>query len=215
MTKPGERTPAANRTRAAKTNARGARSREAILSTAARYFAEHGYRGTSTAVIARAAQISEPGLLHHFGTKNGLLKALLEMRYALDESKFRVEARFNGLQLLPLLEALVRENVQQREGVKLTMVILAESILPSHPAHGYFKRRYQRAREILSAHLQRAQDRKMLRRNVDVAALASTLLATMDGLQLQWLLDPRIDMAACYAGFSHILERALREPRKA
>jgi AcrR family transcriptional regulator len=192
-----------------KSNARGVQSRDAILSCAAKYFAEHGYRGTSTATIAQAADLSEPGLLHHFPTKNALLKALLELRYSLDESKFHADEALAGLTLFPLLAQLVRENVSQRGSVKLTTVILAESILPSHPAHRYFKLRFTRARGIVAAHLSRAQQQGFMRRDVDAARLATILLAVMDGLQLQWLLDPRVDMAGCFAEFSRILEGAV------
>jgi AcrR family transcriptional regulator len=197
-----------------RTNARGAQSRDAIFSTAARLFAEQGYRGSSTAAIAQAAEISEPGLLQHFGSKDGLLKSLLEMRYAFDESKFLADESLEGLALLPLLTRLVQENLRQKEGVKLTMVILAESILPSHPAHAYFKRRYARAREILAGHLGRAKGSGYLRADVDPQRLATTLLATMDGLQLQWLLDSTVDMAACFEELARILVTALPAPRR-
>lgn len=209
--KPGKKkAPVAGRK--SRPNARGAQSRDAILSTAARHFAEQGYRGSSTAAIAEAARISEPGLLHHFGSKNELLKALLEMRYAFDESKFLADENLEGLALFPLLSRLVAENTRQRDSVKLTMVILAESILPSHPAHAYFRRRYSRAREILAGHLERARQRKLLRRDVDPAGLAAALLATMDGLQLQWLLDPAVDMAGAFDAFMQILSGALAKP---
>jgi hypothetical protein len=44
---------------------------------------------------------------------------------------------------------------------------------------------------------------------VDTAALATVLLATTDGLQLQWLLDPTVDMAECFAVLVRILGTAL------
>jgi hypothetical protein len=108
----------------------------------------------------------------------------------------------------------VQENLRQKAGVKLTMVILAESILPSHPAHAYFKRRYARAREILAGHLGRAKGSGYLRADVDPQRLATTLLATMDGLQLQWLLDSTVDMAACFEELARILVTALPAPRR-
>jgi AcrR family transcriptional regulator len=206
-----ERSPSgALRPRLAKPNARGSLTREAILTEAARYFSEHGYRGASTATIAAAANVSEPGLLHHFGSKNGLLMALLEMRYAFDEQKFLADRELDGLSLLPLLLQLVRENVRQPESLRLTMVILAESISPSHPSHDYFKQRYARAREILERHLNNARRQGYLRKDVNISGLAAVLLATMDGLQLQWLLDPgSVDMVESFAVLTKILAAAL------
>jgi AcrR family transcriptional regulator len=201
--------PGVSRHRPAKPNARGSSTREVILTAAARYFSEHGYRGTSTAAIAAAADLSEPGLLHHFGSKNGLLMALLEMRYAFDEQKFLADRELEGLSLLPLLLALVEENVRQPESLRLTMVILAESISKSHPAHDYFKQRYARARGILERHLEDARRQGFLRRDVATPGLAAVLLAAMDGLQLQWLLDPSVDMVESFAVLMRVLAAAL------
>ncbi|HZF14725.1 MAG TPA: TetR/AcrR family transcriptional regulator [Steroidobacteraceae bacterium] len=188
-------------------------SRENILNRAAWHFAEYGFRGSSAAAIAHEADMSEPGLLHHFGSKVGLLMALLEMRYSLDESKLEAEKDLDGLQLLPLLVHLVRENVTKKDSVRLSMVMLAESLSTSHPSHKFYKRRYTRAREIVTKHLARAQQLGFIRKEIDCPALATTMLAVMDGLQLQWLLDPKIDMAECFERFVVVLEPALAKPR--
>jgi len=49
-----------------------------LLETAARCFAEHGYRGTTTAMLAREAGITEPILYRHFANKRDLFIALVE-----------------------------------------------------------------------------------------------------------------------------------------
>ena len=120
--------------RRSKPNVRGQKAREKILSTAARHFSEYGFRGASAAAIAHDAGISEPGLLHHFGSKKGLLKALIERRYSLDQPKLHANEELEGLSLLPLLSTLVRENLKQREAVELAMVMLGESTSAHHPS---------------------------------------------------------------------------------
>ena len=51
---------------------------EPIIVKAARdLFAERGYRATSMDAIAEAAQISRSSVFWHFGSKQGLLKAVL------------------------------------------------------------------------------------------------------------------------------------------
>jgi len=52
--------------------------REQLLKTAARVFARHGYRGTTTAMIAGEAGISEPIIYRHFRNKQELFIALIE-----------------------------------------------------------------------------------------------------------------------------------------
>ncbi len=46
-----------------------ARTREGVLAAARTTFTERGYAGASTAVIARAAGVSEGALFHHFASK--------------------------------------------------------------------------------------------------------------------------------------------------
>lgn len=52
--------------------------REQLLKTAAQCFAGHGYRGTTTAMIAAEAGVSEPIIYRHFRNKQELFIALIE-----------------------------------------------------------------------------------------------------------------------------------------
>jgi AcrR family transcriptional regulator len=54
-----------------------AERRVALLDTACRTFAKSGYRGTTTAEIAREAGVTEPILYRHFGSKRDLYLACL------------------------------------------------------------------------------------------------------------------------------------------
>ena len=65
----------------------GAR-RQAVLDTACRVFSRSSYRGATTAEIAREAEISEPILYRHFGSKRDLYLACLDEAWA----SFRAEA---------------------------------------------------------------------------------------------------------------------------
>lgn len=52
--------------------------KELILELAERHFAEHGFQGGSLSAIAREAGIQNPGLLHHYPSKEHLYRAVLE-----------------------------------------------------------------------------------------------------------------------------------------
>lgn len=49
-----------------------------LLESAARCFAQHGYRGTTTAMIAAEAGVSEPIIYRHFRNKHDLFIALID-----------------------------------------------------------------------------------------------------------------------------------------
>jgi len=52
---------------------------ENILKAALKLFAKEGYASTSTSKVAKAAGVSEGLIFRHFGNKEGLLTAILEM----------------------------------------------------------------------------------------------------------------------------------------
>src|SRR6478609_7300154 len=56
----------------------GIRRREQIVEAATEVFAESGYAGGSIRAIAVRAGITNATLLQHFGSKEGLLQAVLE-----------------------------------------------------------------------------------------------------------------------------------------
>lgn len=75
-------------------------------------------------------------------------------------------------------------------------VLVGESSEPGHPAHAFFRRRYDTIVSRLSDTLQTAVGAGELLPNTDCAATAQELLAVMDGHQLQWALAPgSVDMA--------------------
>lgn len=66
---------------------------EKILTTALELFAETGYNATSTAKVAKAAGVSEGLIFRHFGNKEGLLQAIM------DVAKEKAQAAFGPVLL--------------------------------------------------------------------------------------------------------------------
>jgi AcrR family transcriptional regulator len=67
--------------------------REQILKASIQVFAERGYEGASTEVIARNAGISQPYLFRLFGTKRELIVATIERCFADTEALFTRAAK--------------------------------------------------------------------------------------------------------------------------
>lgn len=55
-------------------------ARERILDASIALFAERGYRHTTTRMIADSAGVNEVTLFRHFGTKEGIVKAIIQNR---------------------------------------------------------------------------------------------------------------------------------------
>ncbi|KZM77709.1 MULTISPECIES: TetR/AcrR family transcriptional regulator [Cellulosimicrobium] len=180
---------------------RGGRRRQEILDVAAAAFATRGYHGASLAEIADEVGISAPAILHHFRTKEGLLTALLHARDAEDadgdDGPARASSRPHGLAYLDHLVATVARNVARPGITQLYAVLSAESVTDGHPAQQWFRDRYVGLRALVERALEEALERGEVPVGTDVEQTAAAIVAVMDGLQVQWLLDPdRVDMVA-------------------
>lgn len=96
---------------------KGRARREEILGAANRAFAERGYRGASLSAIAESVGLSQPSLLHHFGSEEELLWEVLRLRHERDIERVRGVTAERESYLEALLE-LAREN-QRSPGVVL------------------------------------------------------------------------------------------------
>ncbi|TMR32314.1 helix-turn-helix transcriptional regulator [Nonomuraea zeae] len=173
-------------------------------------FAENGYRGASLARIAERVELSQAGLLHHFKSKELLLVAVLDYRDELDTRKFDLGSA-GGIDALRALADVVEHNSRVPGLVQLFSVISGEAVTPDHPGHAWARRRYRRLRADVAAALRTGAERGELRSGLDAEAHADRLIAMMDGLQTQWLIDPdRVDMAAIFRGYVDDLITVLR-----
>ena len=190
------------------TRSRGEESKAAILTAARELFAKRGYRGTSLAAIAEAAGLSQPGLLHHYRSKNAVLLAVLASRDSADVSMSSPRPEAPGGGIIEGLAALVAHNESDPQIVALFSMLLGEAVAADHPAHDYFVHRYDEIRACITQDLRDAQAEHALVPGVDPEALANVLIAVLDGLQFQWLLDRSVDMRASYAALAGLISAA-------
>jgi AcrR family transcriptional regulator len=184
--------PTSRRTQADRTRV----SREKIIQSATEAFAQKGFRGTKMADIAKAADLTEPGLLHHFPSKTYLLMEVLKERDRIDGARMRSTLQKNGNHFLDAAIELVEHNQTVPGLVQLFNLLVAESVSPDHPAHEFFIERYQREREHMTRAIVQAQQAGEVRSDISAEKLVILIFAMMDGLQVQWLLEPeRIVMA--------------------
>ncbi|MEU7298814.1 TetR/AcrR family transcriptional regulator [Streptomyces sp. NPDC007206] len=172
--------------------------RAEIVGAALEVIAERGYRGASLAAVAERVGLTQQGLLHHFPTKEALLVAVLQERDrwdAVPDSQWRVD----------LLASLVEYNAMRPAIIQTFSALLGESVTEGHPARSYFTERYTRVRQSMAAVL-RAEYGDRLPNGLTPERTAPLLIAVMDGLQYQWLLDPEsVDMPGAFRDFLRLL----------
>ncbi|MBI9049944.1 MAG: TetR/AcrR family transcriptional regulator [Anaerolineaceae bacterium] len=188
-------------------------SKAKIIKEANRIFGENGFHGTRMSDIAREAGLTGPGLLHHFSCKEDLLIAVLENRDQTDQK--RLEELFGNLdsnQTLQTLQTLVEYNQTAPEMVRLFTILVTESIAFDHPGHEFFVERYRNYRGLYIDLMRKYQDEGHIRKDIDVEHISMIMMAMMDGMQIQWLLDPdQVDMAATFKVFLKIFSLGVKE----
>ncbi|MPQ96582.1 TetR family transcriptional regulator [Modestobacter sp. I12A-02628] len=185
--------------------AKSAARRLQILTAAVEVFSASGFHRGSLRDVAERTGLSQAGVLHHFSSKSELVAAVLTWRDEQAEGRFH--DALSGVQWIRALVDLVESN--QRESPQLAemyALLSSEATSPEHPVHEYFTQRYvwvvANAREAL----ERAAQVGHLRPGVDPASAARTLIALMDGLQVQWLYDRGgVDMAADFHRYAQSL----------
>ncbi|MBM7057181.1 TetR/AcrR family transcriptional regulator [Streptomyces durocortorensis] len=175
---------------------KGERTRARILDSATELFSRSGFHAVSLRDIAAHAGLTHAGLLHHFPGKESLLLEVLERRDRIDARElFPGSDRLGAPDPAPadrlrLLIGVVARNTRTPGLVALYAKLSAEATDPAHPAHRYFTMRYRLLRAELSGLVRALQAETGRAGDLDPAVVAGQLLALMDGLQTQWLLEP-------------------------
>lgn len=180
--------------RARRSYVNGVLTREAIIESALEVFAQTGYRSGSLRAIAGQVGISQASILHHFRSKDDLLEAVLLRR-----EEFARDVAFGDPEadLFSSIMRLVAYLPTEPGIVQLYITLAGEATAPDHPWHGYFMERRDEYRTLVADYLRRADGEGRYRAALSYPDAASSVIALLDGIQLQWLLRPtEIDMAA-------------------
>jgi AcrR family transcriptional regulator len=174
--------------------AKGRAKRDEIVDVALDLFATMGYDRTSVREIARRTGLSQAGLLHHFRSKEELFLEVLRRRDVRNQRFYDSEQHEVSL---PGLVEIVRHNAEEPGLVRLYVAMSAESTAPDSPVRQFFESRYELLLANIAVDVTKRKESGELPADLDEQAVASLLVAAADGLQIQWLLDPKgVDMGA-------------------
>jgi AcrR family transcriptional regulator len=190
---------------------RGRKRRADILLAARNLFAQHGFRGTSLAMLAEEVGITDAGLLYHFSTKNDLLLAVLEETD--EEQETRMAGDLDTADAHYIASWAEFGKVLEDDPVltALDVLMCAEHLQTASDFNQYFRRRYETFRDRLVRSFEAGRAAGVFRKDFDPLTEAVLMLATLDGLRLQWLLsDGRISMADAMRYFIRHMEARIR-----
>lgn len=200
------------RTRPARTQVeRVAESDSRLLAAALKLIGERGYRGTSLAAIGEAAGYSR-GLVHErFGSKSGLLWALVQrMLRVWGESRAHSDASHTGVDVLIDIIENHRREVSADRGIRTFYALMFEATGPTPELVAEFRQLHHDFRAFIERKIRAGIEGKTIRADIDPAAHATLMLAGLRGITFQWLLDPEgFPLDAAYEELKKTTRRVL------
>ena len=178
-------------------------SHDRILRAAKQLFAQNGYENTSTVAIARDAGTSESQLMKHFGSKQGLLMAILDRGWnsIIERIKVTAPSASSSGRLVAMLTAATIEFENDAQ-FKILAALEARRVRKDSN-EVMVSRGYRRFRELFDRVLMEMRSEGLVRSDLNLDAVRAAILGLADGLWRDQIIASRAGMSSNY-GFDDI-----------
>ena len=183
------------------------------MAAAVEVFGRYGYKGGTLQQVADAVGMTPGAIAKLFGSKEQLLIAVLEHWAVLARDVIGANSR--GSDRLQGFGRLMEFHMNHPGFLELYTTMAAEAAAhQGHPAHSFMTRRYadtlRELRELFADGARDGSFRPML--DEEIENEAECLLAAMDGLEIQFLLNPAFDLERSFRRYLRNLEARLAPP---
>ena len=184
--------------------------RPLILQAATEVFAEQGFAAVTVAEIADHAGIGKGTVYEYFSSKDELLFAVFEwinekiferIRERLDEGGSTLQ---RVQRLLDLGAEITRDQVDM-QAVVLDFWAASRGTKSEERYNQACRTTFRAYRRLIADVVREGQANRELRPEVDADAVATMVVAAMDGLGVQIFFDREIDPTATVGGFGQVL----------
>jgi AcrR family transcriptional regulator len=186
---------------------KGVERRLEVVDVAVEVFGQYGFKGGTLQHVADRVGLTPAAITKLFGSKERLLIAVLEHWDVVTGQVMGADLR--GTAVLEGFRRLMAYHARHRGLLELYTRMAAEAASPDHPAHAFMTDRYRRTlanmRRLFTDAVEDGYFRPMT--EDQITSEAECLLATMDGLEIQFLLNPGFDLEASFAAFVDRLTR--------
>lgn len=189
---------------------KGVERRAQILDSAVEVFGSEGYTGTLKQVADRVG-VTPATVLVHFGSKEGLL---IEVLRAWGDAQLPQNEPSTFDDYLASWRRLMRYHIEHRGLLKLYLRLATEATTDSHPAHAFIVERNRRTLDgvLTRLHTAVAAGEVVPLGDEEVLAEARDLLGAVEGLEMQWVLDDRVDLVGLVSRYLELVLDRLRPP---
>lgn len=185
-----------------------------LLRAAAELIAERGYEKTTLAAIGQRAGYSHGLVTRRFGSKDGLLLALLQKMVSewMEQDILPVFRERSGVDSLHALVGGIRRSVEHDPAAMRALYTLMFEALKPEPAvlHDRMESIHRNQRAWLAEAIARGIADGTVRAAVEATATSHLVVSVLRGAAYQWLLDPTFDLDATLAALESHLDETLR-----
>jgi AcrR family transcriptional regulator len=188
-----------------------------LVQAAAELIAERGYERTTLAAIGKRAGYS-PGLVTlHFGSKEGLLWAVIEtmmVGYWRRSEMRAAVGRTVGLDYVHRLCDALRASARRDPASQRAMLALTfEGVKAGSVFHDRIQSLLRDQRRTIEVRLQRGIEARNINPEIDPSEAAAVIMSGLRGAAFHWLLDPAFDYDGTVAALDRYLHLILSHPQ--
>jgi AcrR family transcriptional regulator len=191
-------------------------SDRALVDAAITLIAERGYDRTTLAAIGEAAGYSRGLVTQRFGSKEGLLWAVVRQLlgvWSAQALRPRVGDRVGVDALRATLDVYLEAVSRRPQHIRAYYALLREADGPLPGVRDHIVQIHRDERDVIARWLADGQQLDLVRRDVDPRAEAVVFLGVLRGVTTQWLLDPdHVDIVAALTQYGATLDRTLGAP---
>ncbi len=170
-----------------------------------------GIQGTTLVAIGERSGYSRGLASHHFGSKAGLLRAVLRRMTAVwtDKLVSRMDGK-TGLQAFTTaIDSHLEHVLSHPDYIRAMNILWGAALDPASEFKPNVAEFMRIQRESVAAWVKGGKKSGEIRPDVDADRIAEQFYGTLIGLNNQWLVAPEIDLRAAYKDFKQNILRLL------
>ncbi|SDX93371.1 TetR/AcrR family transcriptional regulator [Thermoactinomyces sp. DSM 45892] len=178
-----------------------------IKNAGLRLFARRGYHATSVDEIVEEAGYTKGAFYGHFKSKEELFLSIMDERMILHQTEivksFQVHEDDGLITITRQLEYVI-QRAQDDSWASIYFEFLANT-RRNPEVQKKLALMYSRWREFVTGFFQNLQEKGLIKINIDIQLLATTIIALFDGFNIQSYIDPHEDSKKQIQIISHLL----------
>ncbi|HEY4345710.1 MAG TPA: TetR/AcrR family transcriptional regulator [Parvibaculum sp.] len=175
---------------------RRAQSDRSLLLAAAELIAEEGFNAATFEKVGARAGYSRGLASQRFGSKDGLIEALIDYLHDRSEELALAEGqgKLTGLEAILASVDIYMRNFELEQAIRSYFVAMAGSVATLSPLRSAFAASHMKAKERFEFSIREGQAEGSISKDLDAEAAALMIGSLILGVSTQWLIDPSTDL---------------------